>query len=101
MPDSSRPVALITGTGRRRAIGAAIASGLAEDGWDIAFTYWKPYDERMPWGGDPDGPEAVSEMIAAKGGHSIGIESDLSLTTSPAEIFDEAQDRLGPVSALV
>ncbi|HEX3796444.1 MAG TPA: hypothetical protein VHV57_18260 [Acidimicrobiales bacterium] len=43
MAEASRPVALVTGTGRRQAIGAAIAAGLAEDGWDIAFTYWKPY----------------------------------------------------------
>lgn len=96
-----RPVVLITGTCRRRSIGTTIASALAEDGWDIAFTYWKPYDDRMPWGGDPDGPEAVAEMIETKGGRSIGVESDLSLTTSPAEIFDEVQGTLGTVSALV
>jgi 3-oxoacyl-[acyl-carrier protein] reductase len=40
-------------------------------------------------------------MIAAQGGHSVGIESDLSVTTSPAEVFDEAERQLGNVSALV
>ncbi len=37
--------ALITGVGRRRGIGAGIAAGLAADGWDLALSYWHPYDE--------------------------------------------------------
>ena len=38
------PSALLTGVGRRRGIAAGIAAGLAEDGWDLALSYWKPYD---------------------------------------------------------
>lgn len=99
--ESTRPIALITGAGRRHSIGAAIAAALAEDGWDIAFAYWKPYDERMSWGGDPEGPRVITEMIESKGGRSAGIESDLSLTTSPPALFDEVEQQLGTVSALV
>ncbi len=68
---------------------------MAEDGWDIAFTYWKPYDERMTWGGDSDGPAAITEMIQSRGGRSVGIEADLSLTSSPPELFDEIEHQLG------
>ena len=39
--------ALITGVGRRRGIGAGIAAGLLADGWDLALSYWHPYDERQ------------------------------------------------------
>src|ERR1700678_2940993 len=46
----NRPVALVTGVGRTVGIGAGIASQLAASGWDVAFTYWTPYDERMTWG---------------------------------------------------
>jgi 3-oxoacyl-[acyl-carrier protein] reductase len=39
--------ALITGVGRLRGIGAGIAAGLAADGWDLALSFWRPYDERL------------------------------------------------------
>jgi 3-oxoacyl-[acyl-carrier protein] reductase len=97
----SRPVALITGVGRRQGIGAAIVKALAEDGWDIGFTYWKPYDSRMPWGEDTEGPAAVAECVTAAGGASFAVEADLGLQDSPAEIFDAVENRLGVVSALV
>ncbi len=46
-PRPARPVALITGVGRSIGIGAGIARQLAASGWDVAFTYWTPYDRRM------------------------------------------------------
>ncbi len=36
--------ALVTGVGRRRGIAAGIATGLTADGWDLALSYWQPYD---------------------------------------------------------
>ena len=44
-------VAVVTGAGRRRSIGAGLAVGLARDGWDLVLNYWRPYDERV---GPPD-----------------------------------------------
>ena len=50
--DRSRPVVLVTGASRQRGIGSAVALRLARDGWDVAITYWRGYDQRMPWGSD-------------------------------------------------
>ena len=42
-----RGTVLITGVGRSKSIGASLALGLAEYGWDLTIGYWAPYDERV------------------------------------------------------
>ncbi|MFG2869787.1 SDR family oxidoreductase [Streptomyces sp. NPDC048338] len=97
----ARPLALITGVGRSVGIGAAIARRLAESGWDIAFTYWTPYDARMAWGVQRGASEAISSDLAEAGAATAAVEADLADPEAPARVFDEAERRLGPVTALV
>jgi 3-oxoacyl-[acyl-carrier protein] reductase len=97
----ARPVALVTGVGRTVGIGAGIASHLAGSGWDIAFTYWSAYDERMPWGVEAGAAQAVERSLAAGGAAAAAIEADLVSADSPGLVFGEAERRLGNVTALV
>ena len=65
MPSLSkeRPIALVTGASRTIGIGAAIAVALAESGWDVTITYWRPYDATMPWGSRSGEADAVLDQV--------------------------------------
>jgi 3-oxoacyl-[acyl-carrier protein] reductase len=94
-------VAIVTGAGRRRGIGAAMCRALAARGADVLFTYWKDYDREMDWDADEEGPEALSAELGEMGIRADAIELDLSLPESPGRLLDAAEDRLGPPSILV
>ncbi|WP_053699812.1 SDR family oxidoreductase [Streptomyces sp. NRRL F-5755] len=100
-PPAGRPLALITGVGRTAGIGAGIARRLAASGWNIAFTYWAPYDDRMSWGREPGASEVISRALVEQGASTIAIEADLADPGTAARIFDEVEQRMGGVTALV
>lgn len=96
-----RPVALITGAGRRNTIAWAIATALAADGWDIAFSHLGDYDRRMALGGDPDrDPAALEAELRSLGARAVALDADLADPEVPASLVARASE-LGPVRALV
>ena len=93
--------ALITGVGRRRGIGAGLAAGLAADGWDLALSYWTPYDVRIGLDGGPDDPERLADELRAPGRRVELLPADLADPSVPDELIGQANDRLGSLDALV
>lgn len=97
----SHPLGLITGASRAIGIGQSIGLTLAQSGWDIAATYWQPYDESMPWGSQPDEVEQFCDAVKSHGSRVVAIEADLADTETPAQIFDAVEEQFGSVTALI
>lgn len=93
-------VAIVTGVGRRRSIGAGLATGLAADGWNLVLNAWRPYDERLGYERTPDDPEAIADECRALGVTVQLVFGDLADPAFPAELVARAA-QLGPVSGLV
>jgi 3-oxoacyl-[acyl-carrier protein] reductase len=100
-PTSARPVAVVTGAGRRAGIAAAIVERLAGDGFDVAFSSWRTYDERMTWGADDGAKDALVAAVVGASGRAVAVEVDFEDVAAPARLFDIAEARLGPVRVLV
>jgi len=78
-------------TGGSRGIGAAIASVLAENGADVAFTYQSSSEKA----------DAVVKSIEAVGRRSIAIQADSADPEAIGRSVDEAVSALGGIDILV
>ena len=93
---------LITGVGRRKGIGAGIAAGMAADGWDLALSFWRPYDERLHPASAPDDADRLADELRAQDRRVELIQADLEDPSAASALINAAAERLGnPLDALV
>ena len=78
-------------TGASRGIGAASARALAEDGWPVAVNYSR----------DEDGANETVSAIEEAGGQGVAVQGDVGEAEAMDEALSTAQEKFGPVLALV
>lgn len=84
-----RPVALVTGGSR--GIGRNVVRRLANDGFDVAFCYRSR----------PDAAEELVAELETSGARVIARKADVSSSGEARAFVTEAEEELGPLSALV
>jgi 3-oxoacyl-[acyl-carrier protein] reductase len=94
-------VAVVTGAGRRIAIGAAIARRLVADGYAVLLQSWSPHDAEQPWGADVGGVEALVDELRAAGGRVEHVAADLASPDSPSTLIEAARSAFGHIDVLV
>jgi len=96
-----RKIAIVTGVSRLRGIGRAICRELAKRETDIFFSYWKEYDNQMPWKVVENETELIQEEIIKLGVRCEKIELDLSKINAINKLLDEVESKLGNPSILI
>lgn len=96
----ARPVALVTGTSRRRGIAAAVARRLARDGYDLVLHSWAPFDAEMPWQSDEGGAAAIAAECREHGATVTELTGDLADPGEPDRVFDAVHAQHSGLDAL-
>jgi NAD(P)-dependent dehydrogenase (short-subunit alcohol dehydrogenase family) len=97
-------VALVTGAGRKRGIGRAIALRLASDGADVVVTAIKRDPSQFPAHEQDEGwrgVESVAQEITALGRRALAMHCDVTRPGDIAACIASAERQLGPLTGLV
>jgi NAD(P)-dependent dehydrogenase (short-subunit alcohol dehydrogenase family) len=88
---TARPAALVTGA--RRGIGLAIATALADKGFDLCIADMTPADEAAD--------QLIAELESRHGGRAIYVASDIGDLASHRPLVERAATELGRIDCLV
>ncbi len=94
-------VALITGVSRQIGIGAQVALELARAGCNIYTTWFSAYDSLVYGKDSSNEAQVVLEAVRHLGVKASGMQADLGNPQTPAQLFDDAEQALGPVDILI
>lgn len=94
-------VAVVTGVSRRVGIGFAVARRLADEGAALVVQSWAPHDAEMPWGEDPDGPQALVVELQALGGRVVHVVADFERPDAASAVIAAGVAEFGHVDVLV
>src|ERR1700729_1737889 len=92
MPGARRGTVLVTGVGRKRSIGAGLALGLADDGWDLVLNYWAPYDDRVSYARGEHDTEAGAAECRRRGSRVATVAADLADPAVPGRLVESAAE---------
>ena len=96
-----RPAALITGAGSLIGIAAGIAARLADDGWDLALSYWKPPDAGAEPAAHDEQPNTLAADLRARGATVVLLPGDLMDPAEPGRLIAAAVAAFGPLRGMV
>ncbi len=104
MPDLSGHVALVTGAGRFRGIGRAIALRLAEDGADVVVSgiprdpsTFPVHERESGW----RGISSVADEVRALGRRALAVDCDVAVKAEVEAMVARVGAELGPITLLV
>ena len=89
MSEESRGTIIITGASR--GIGAATALLAGDAGYDVCVNYRQ----------DREAADATVKQILGNGQRAVAVAADIGIEDEVRKLFDTAEDRLGPLTALV
>jgi 3-oxoacyl-[acyl-carrier protein] reductase/meso-butanediol dehydrogenase/(S,S)-butanediol dehydrogenase/diacetyl reductase len=97
-------VAIVTGAGRMRGIGRAIAVRLAQDGAAVAATAVARPPDSFPEHEREAGWQAIASVVAeieASGGSALGLDLDVTKPDDVRSAVERVREELGRVDILV
>jgi len=94
-------IALVTGVSRRKGIGFAIASRLAQDGADLFIQSYSPYDESSPWGAEPNGIDSILIELKNHGHRVEYIEANFNDSKAPRRVVEKAFQTFSNIDILI
>jgi 3-oxoacyl-[acyl-carrier protein] reductase len=94
-------VAVVTGVSRQIGIGASLVRRLLTDGASVFASGWAPHDQDMPWGADPDGPQALIARLQSPDDRLGFLAVDFEDPDAPASLIGATIERFGAVDIVV